>query len=104
MFNKASYSIESVELATITYMHYTRISLQMNEIKNYNEYNSFSADYDIENKIGYGAYAEVFKVRSKLSGTLFAAKVIDLRNLSLKDKQGQVMEVLSLQQIKHVNI
>ena len=58
----------------------------MNELKSYNLYSNFSSDYSIENKIGVGAYAEVFKVKNVKTDIFYATKVIDMKNLSLKDK------------------
>ena len=54
--------------------------------------------------LGDGAYSKVYKVQRKHDDQLYALKMVQLKNLSAKEKENAINEVRILASIKHPNI
>jgi|TARA_B110000285_G_C14541952_1_gene345392 NIMA (never in mitosis gene a)-related kinase 1/4/5 len=54
--------------------------------------------------VGEGAYSDVFKVRRKNDGQIYALKKVKLNNLNNKEKENAINEVRILASIKHPNV
>lgn len=61
-------------------------------------------DFDVERKLGEGAYSSVFKVRRISDGQDYAMKNIKMGNLSAKEKENAVNEVRFLASLNSVDI
>lgn len=61
-------------------------------------------DFTILNKIGTGAFSEVYKVHRKSDGKMYALKKVRLAKLTTKEKDNSINEVRILASIKHENI
>ena len=57
-------------------------------------------NFEIINKLGNGAYSEVFKVRRKIDSKIYALKKVKLKNLKEKEKNNSLSEILILASIK----
>ncbi len=57
-------------------------------------------NFEIINKLGNGAYSEVFKVRRKADSKIYALKKVKLKNLKEKEKQNSLNEIRILASIK----
>ena len=57
-------------------------------------------NFEIINKIGDGAYSEVFKVRRKIDSKIYALKKVKLKNLKEKEKINSLSEIRILASIK----
>ena len=54
--------------------------------------------------MGDGAYSKVFKVKRLVDGIYYALKMVELKNLSDKEKDNAINEVRILASIIHPNI
>ena len=54
--------------------------------------------------MGDGAYSKVFKVKRLVDGIYYALKMVELKNLSDKEKDNAINEVRILASIVHPNI
>ena len=54
--------------------------------------------------IGKGSYSDVFKVKRKEDGQLYALKKVNIQNLSAKEQQNALNEVRILASIQHENV
>ncbi len=54
--------------------------------------------------MGDGAYSKVFKVKRLADGNYYALKMVELKNLSEKEKDNAINEVRILASIVHPNI
>ena len=61
-------------------------------------------DFQIEHKLGSGAFSEVFKVKRKSDKELYALKKVRMMKLSEKEKENALNEVRILASIRHPNI
>ena len=57
-------------------------------------------NFEIINKLGDGAYSEVFKVRRKIDSKIYALKKVKLKNLKEKEKINALSEIRILASIK----
>ena len=57
-------------------------------------------NFEIINKLGDGAYSEVFKVRRKIDSKIYALKKVKLKNLKEKEKINSLSEIRILASIK----
>ena len=57
-------------------------------------------NFEILNKLGNGAYSEVFKVRRKADNQIYALKKVKLKNLKEKEKINSLNEIRILASIK----
>ena len=57
-------------------------------------------NFEIINKLGNGAYSEVFKVRRKIDSKIYALKKVKLKNLKEKEKANSLSEIRILASIK----
>lgn len=57
-------------------------------------------DFQIQNKLGEGAYSIVYKVKRLVDGNIYALKKVKLLNLSEKEKQNALNEVRILASVK----
>ena len=71
-----------------------------NSIKNI----EFEEYYEKLEKIGHGHFGKVYKCKSKLTGQIFAAKIINKQELDAKDSELIRQEKNYLNLIKHPNI
>lgn len=60
--------------------------------------------FEVLNKIGEGAYSQVFRVRRKQDGKMYALKKVKILSLGEKEKQNALNEVRLLASIHHPNI
>ena len=60
--------------------------------------------FKLVSKLGDGAYSKVFKVKRLADGQMYALKIVELKNLSDKEKDNAVNEVRILASINHTNI
>ncbi|ETV64936.1 CAMK protein kinase [Aphanomyces astaci] len=65
---------------------------------------TFGSQYHLGEKLGEGAFSVVRKCVHIGSGTAYAAKCLDLRNISLQDLHNIEREVKILQQLHHPNV
>ena len=61
-------------------------------------------DFNIVNKLGSGAFSEVFKVTRKSDKQTYALKKVKMMKLSQKEKENALNEVRILASIQHQNI
>jgi NIMA (never in mitosis gene a)-related kinase len=61
-------------------------------------------DYNLGKKLGSGSFSEVWRVTRKSDNTEYALKKVNLRKLSVKEKENALNEVRILASIKHENI
>ena len=57
-------------------------------------------NFEIINKLGDGAYSEVFKVKRKIDNKIYALKKVKLKNLKEKEKANSLNEIRILASIK----
>lgn len=62
------------------------------------------SDFDILNKLGEGAFAQVFRVRRRADGKIYAMKQIRFGRLKQKDQQNALNEIRILASFNHPNI
>jgi len=60
--------------------------------------------FKIISNLGDGAYSKVYKVKRIVDGNLYALKMVEMRNLSDKEKDNAINEVRILASIDHQNI
>ncbi|RHY26904.1 hypothetical protein DYB32_007169 [Aphanomyces invadans] len=65
---------------------------------------TFGSQYQLGEKLGEGAFSVVRKCVHIASGTVYAAKCLDLRNISPQELQNIEREVNILQQLHHPNV
>jgi serine/threonine protein kinase len=58
-------------------------------------------DYEMLEQIGYGSYGDVFKVRNKETGKVFAMKESNKKELSVSDLKYMIGEIVTLYLIDH---
>lgn len=63
----------------------------------------FRDEFEVMEKLGAGHYAEVFKCKRKLDGTLHAVKVVDKKRTTTKQQGDLLGEVSVLKELKHPN-
>jgi len=82
-------------------------------IKNLNLYNHFKikmssqtkmSDFSVVNKLGTGAFSEVFKVYRKSDKSTYALKKVKMMKLSAKEKENALNEIRLLASVNHPNI
>ena len=56
------------------------------------------------NKIGDGAYSQVYKVKRKLDSKIYALKQVNLPKFNKKDIENAINEVRILASIDHPNV
>ena len=61
-------------------------------------------DFDVVKRIGDGAYSQVFKVRRKADGCVYALKKVNLPKFKEKEKINAINEVRILASIRHPNV
>ena len=57
--------------------------------------------FKIISNLGDGAYSKVYKVKRILDGNFYALKMVEMRNLSDKEKDNAINEVRILASIDH---
>ena len=62
------------------------------------------SNFEVLNKVGEGAYSQVFRVRRVRDGKVYALKKVKLLSLSEKEKQNSLNEVRILASLNHPNI
>ena len=75
-------------------------SLKLTSKNNYT-----SKDFEILSSIGSGAYAEVYKAKLKISGEIYAIKIIDKKKIDRENKTYQIFvenEMLNLCNNKNI--
>ena len=60
--------------------------------------------FKIISNLGDGAYSKVYKVKRIVDSNLYALKMVEMRNLSDKEKDNAINEVRILASIDHQNI
>ena len=60
--------------------------------------------FKIISNLGDGAYSKVYKVKRIVDSNLYALKMVEMRNLSEKEKDNAINEVRILASIDHQNI
>ena len=58
----------------------------------------------VKRNLGEGAYSEVYKVKRKTDGVLYALKKVKMGNLSNKEKENSLNEVRILASVEHETI
>ncbi|XP_030243701.1 serine/threonine-protein kinase ULK3 [Drosophila navojoa] len=58
-------------------------------------------DYDIQEKLGVGSYASVYKARHKKQGTYHAIKYVEMSTLSQSSRDNLITEIRLLRDLKH---
>jgi NIMA (never in mitosis gene a)-related kinase len=61
-------------------------------------------DFMLINKIGSGAFSEVYKVVRKSDKTTYALKKVKMQKLTAKEKENALNEVRILASIHHPNV
>lgn len=61
-------------------------------------------EFEILNKLGDGAFSNVYKVRRKSDGVIYALKKVRFGPLSAKEKENALNEVRVLASLDHPNI
>ena len=61
-------------------------------------------DFKIVKKIGEGAFSKVFRVIRKSDNTEYALKQVSIAQLSEKERQNALNEVMMLASIQHPNV
>lgn len=61
-------------------------------------------NYKVIDTIGKGAYSNVYKVKRKSDGQIYALKKVLLKGLSKKEKENALNEVRILASVQHPNI
>lgn len=62
------------------------------------------SDFSIINKLGSGAFSEVYKVYRKSDKQTYALKKVKMQKLSAKEKENALNEVRILASVHHTNI
>lgn len=57
--------------------------------------------FEVLNKIGEGTYSQVYRVRRKLDGQVYALKKVKILALTEKEKQNALNEVRLLASVHH---
>ncbi len=74
--------------------------LSNNKTLNLSSKNNFTAqDFEILSSLGSGAYAEVYKAKHKISGVIYAIKIIDKKKIDRENRTYQIFvenEMLNL--------
>ena len=58
-------------------------------------------DFEVLEKLGSGTFSEVFRVKRKEDGKVYALKKVSLEPLSVKERQNALNEVRILASIQH---
>ena len=66
--------------------------------------NSHISDFEIMEKIGDGAYSQVYKVKRLEDKIEYAMKKVKLDHLSEKERENAINEVRILASIRHPNV
>jgi len=61
-------------------------------------------DFVIEKKLGEGSFSEVYRVKRKSDGTVYAMKKVKMGKLSGKEKENALNEVRILASVNHPNV
>jgi NIMA (never in mitosis gene a)-related kinase len=61
-------------------------------------------DFEVLDKLGEGAYSQVFRVRRRSDGQLYALKKVKLHGLKDKEKANALNEVRILASINHPHV
>ncbi|EAR83847.1 plant dual-specificity MAP kinase kinase family domain protein (macronuclear) [Tetrahymena thermophila SB210] len=61
-------------------------------------------NFEIIEKLGEGAYSQVYKVKRTIDQQIYALKKVNLTNLSLKEKENALNEVRIIASIRHPNV
>ena len=59
------------------------------------------ADFEVMKKIGDGAYSQVFKIKRKADGIIYALKKVNLPKFTQKEKENAINEVRILASVRH---
>merc|ERR1712156_1119470 len=62
------------------------------------------SDFIIERKLGEGSFSEVYRVRRKSDGSVYAMKKVKMGKLTAKEKENSLNEVRILASINHPNV
>lgn len=66
--------------------------------------NSFSDLYELKSELGKGAFSVVYRCSQKKTGQDYAVKVLDVRNMSEKDRTKIDREIKICRELTHPNI
>ena len=61
-------------------------------------------EFDVQNKLGEGAFSQVFRVRRKRDNQIYALKKIRFGNLKPKEQENAVNEIRILASLDYPNI
>lgn len=61
-------------------------------------------DFYIEKKLGEGSFSEVYRVKRKSDGAIYAMKKVKMGKLSAKEKENALNEVRILASVNHPNV
>lgn len=61
-------------------------------------------DFDVMEKLGEGAFSQVFRVRRRSDNVFYALKKVKLQSLSDKEKANALNEIRILASLQHTNI
>ncbi len=64
----------------------------------------FEEQYELLDKVGHGHFGKVYKCRNKLSGQIYAVKIINKKEVNIRDLELITQEKNYLKLIKHSNI
>ena len=64
----------------------------------------FEEQYELLDKVGHGHFGKVYKCRNKLSGQIYAVKIINKKEVNIRDLELVTQEKNYLKLIKHSNI
>jgi len=62
------------------------------------------SDFVIERKLGEGSFSEVYRVKRKSDGSVYAMKKVKMGKLSAKEKENALNEVRILASVNHPNV
>jgi NIMA (never in mitosis gene a)-related kinase len=61
-------------------------------------------DFVIEKKLGEGSFSEVYRVKRRSDGAVYAMKKVKMGKLSVKEKENALNEVRILASVNHPNV